>query len=207
MKQNRKGSKKRIVGLTGGIGSGKTTVTHMLTLKGFPVVDADKIAKCVMMESETMKQVVGCFGEKILDSNGEIDRSKLRRIVFGDERELRKLNAIFHDKIRARIEEELRRFEDEDFSVIFLDAPLLMENNLDRMVDEVWLVSCSRQTQIERVMKRDGSNRSEAEQIIDRQMSLEEKKKRADRIIDNETSLEELRESVEKALMEVLECI
>ncbi len=205
MRQNKNEVKNILIGLTGGIGSGKTTVTEFLIEKGFPVIDADKIAKEIMNEPETACEVINCFGEDIVDLNGKIDRRKLRNIVFADESLLKELNKIFHEKIRARINIDIANLKKDGKSVFFLDAPLLIENKLDKMVDEVWIVSCSIESQIERVMKRDGSNRKEAEQIIKRQMPLEEKLKYANRIIENENSINDLKIKVEEELKEVLE--
>jgi dephospho-CoA kinase len=205
MRQSKNEVNNILIGLTGGIGSGKTTVAEILIEKGFSVIDADKIGKEIMDEPETASEVINCFGEDIVDLNGKIDRRKLRNIVFADESLLKELNKIFHEKIRARINTDIANLKKDGKSVFFLDAPLLIENKLDKMVDEVWIVSCSIESQIERVMKRDGSNRKEAEQIIKRQMPLEEKLKYANRIIENENSINDLKIKVEEELKEVLE--
>lgn len=207
MKQNSCEKGQTVIGITGGIGSGKTTVTKYLSEKGFQVVDADTISRNLMDESETVSQVADCFGKDILDENGNVDRKKLRGMVFSDENLLEMLNGILHPKIRKQIEKELQRLKKEGHQTIFLDAPLLIENNLDRMVDEVWMVSCSLETQIDRVVKRDGSNRKEVESIIERQMPIEEKLKHADLVFQNEGSIEDLKNSVEGALKDLADRI
>lgn len=207
MKQNSSEKKHVVIGITGGIGSGKTTVTEYLSKRGFPVVDADGISRNLMDEEDTAFEVVGAFGKGILDSHGNIDRKKLREMVFCDKRLLERLNSIFHPKIRARIEKDMADLKKEGNDIIFLDAPLLIENNLDRMVDEVWIVSCSKETQIKRVMKRDDSKRTEIEQIIKRQMPLEEKLKHADIVFENEGCIADLGEKIEDALKELVKRI
>jgi dephospho-CoA kinase len=203
MRQNKNEEKNILIGITGGIGSGKTTVTEFLIEKGFPVIDADKISREIMDEPEIACKVVECFGEAIVDPNGKINRRKLRNIVFADESLLKELNKIFHEKIRVRINIDIVNLKKSGKSVIFLDAPLLIENKLDKMVDEVWIVSCSIESQIKRVMKRDDSSRKEIEQIINRQMPLEEKLERANLIIKNDGSVLELKKKLESALQDL----
>ena len=203
MRQNKNEKNSILIGLTGGIGSGKTTLTEFLLEKGFSVIDADKISREIMDEPETACEVVDFFGENIVDQNGKIDRRKLRNVVFSDESLLKKLNMIFHEKIRSRINIEIASLKKDGKSIIFLDAPLLIENKLDKMVDEVWIVSCSIESQIESVMKRDNSNRKEIEQIIKMQMPLDEKLKRANLVFKNDGSVLELKEKLESALKDL----
>ncbi|HKL10005.1 MAG TPA: dephospho-CoA kinase [Clostridia bacterium] len=204
MKQNSSGKKQVVIGITGGIGSGKTTVTEYLSKMGFPIVDADRISRNLMDEEDIAGEVVDTFGKGILDAYGNVDRRKLREMVFRDKNLLKKLNSIFHPKIRERIEKNIVDLKKEGNKIIFLDAPLLIENNLDRMVDEVWIVSCSIETQIDRVMKRDDSKRKEIEQIIKKQMPLEEKLKHADIVFQNEDSITDLKDKIEYALKDLI---
>src|SRR6056297_23560 len=207
MKQNSDRKRQAIIGITGGIGSGKTTVTEYLLKKGFTVVDADRISRNIMDEYGTVLEVVDSFGNGILDENGNVDRRKLRRMIFSDEDLLKRLNGILHPKIRECIEKDIERFKKEGNRIIFLDAPLLIENNLDKMVDEVWLVSCSIETQLERVVKRDGTNRKEVGKIIERQMPFEEKIKHSDIVFRNEGSIEELKDKIDDALKNLIDRI
>lgn len=194
-----------MIGLTGGIGSGKSTVSDMLRERGLPVVDADRIAREMMEEAEVVRRVSESFGEGILNGDGKVDRRKLRREVFEDKHKLQKLNAIFHGQVEARMRQRVETLCKEGHKLIILDVPLLIENNLVTMVDKVWLVACGRETQIERIMKRDGSSREEALRIMEKQMPLDEKRRFADRIIENDASLEELEDRVERALGDVLQ--
>ena len=194
MKQN----KSFIIGLTGGIASGKTTASDYLMSLNIPVIDADKIAREVLSPGhEGFNKVVEFFGQAILD-DGTIHRRKLREIVFNDSKALEKLNEITHPLIREAIVEKLNEMSSKHYPLIVLDAPLLLENNLQYLVDEVWLVWVDFERQIKRLTSRDGMNKIEAEKIISRQMSLEEKKRKAHVLINNNNSKEALYQQLEE---------
>ena len=194
MKQN----KSFVIGLTGGIASGKTTASNYLMSLNIPVVDADNIAREVLSPGhEGFNKVVEYFGDDILD-DGIIHRSKLRKIVFNDLRALEKLNEITHPLIRKGIVEKLNEMCDKNVPLIVLDAPLLLENNLQYLVDEVWLVWVDSDRQIKRLTSRDGMNKIEAEKIINRQMSLEKKKQKAHVLINNNNSKEALYQQLDE---------
>lgn len=194
MKQN----KTFVIGLTGGIASGKTTASDYLMSLDIPVIDADKIARAVLSPGhEGFNKVVEYFGDEIL-VDGTIHRSKLRTIVFNDSRALEKLNDITHPLIRKGIVEKLNEMCEKDNPLIVLDAPLLLENNLQYLVDEVWLVWVELDRQIKRLTSRDGMNKIEAEKIINRQMSLEEKKEKAHVLINNNNSKEALYQQLDE---------
>ena len=194
MKQN----KTFVIGLTGGIASGKTTASDYLMSLDIPVIDADKIARTVLSPGhEGFNKVVEYFGDEILD-DGKINRSKLRTIVFNNSRALEKLNEITHPLIRKGIVEKLNEMCEKDNPLIVLDAPLLLENNLQYLVDEVWLVWVELDRQIKRLTSRDGMNKIEAEKIINRQMSLEEKKEKAHVLINNNNSKEALYQQLDE---------
>lgn len=188
-----------VIGITGGIASGKTTVSNILKELGAIIIDADKIAHEILKKSRSgWKEVKNTFGNKILRENGEIDRSYLGEIVFNDRNKLKKLEEITHPLIIDKIKEEIKAANSiqNGGKPIFLDAALLYESNLDRLVDEVWVIYVDRNTQLRRLMKRDNFTRKQAEKRINSQLSLEKKKEMADRLIDNRVSLKQLKKQV-----------
>lgn len=185
-----------IIGLTGGIASGKTTVSSFLKAKGFLIFDADKIAKEILEQEEIKKEIVFNFDEEILDNNLEIDRKKLKNIIFKDKKKLEKLNGIIHPRV-YKFFEKISKGQKLEELVIF-DVPLLFESGIDKLCDKTLLIWASRDIRIERIMKRDNIEYSLAQKIIDSQMSDEEKMKRADVVIENNGSIDELNEKVER---------
>jgi dephospho-CoA kinase len=181
-----------IIGLTGGIASGKTTVSNILKELGAIIIDADKIAHEVLNKGEKgWKRVVKHFGNRILTDNGEIDRSYLGKIVFSNKDELRLLESITHPLIIEEIKNEIDRGR-KTGKILVLDAPLLYETGLDRLVDQVWVVYVSKDIQLSRLKRRNGLNKKEAELRIDSQLSLKKKIEMADIVIDNNLSKKEL---------------
>ncbi|WP_416197671.1 MAG: Dephospho-CoA kinase [Sporanaerobacter sp.] len=192
----------KIIGLTGGIASGKSTVTNLLIEKGFKVIDADKIARKVVCVGESAYiDIVGEFGEKILKEDLTIDRIELGKLTFEDENIRKKLNSIVHPRIFQAIKDEIDKYSKIE-RVIFLDIPLLIEE-LDKFkvyginIDEIWLVYVDEKIQLERLKKRNGLSNEEALARIKSQISMDCKKKYADKIINNNGNLEELKEKVE----------
>ncbi|MDI3518628.1 MAG: dephospho-CoA kinase [Caldanaerobacter sp.] len=186
----------RVVGLTGGIGSGKSTVSGILAKLGAKIIDADLVSREIMEKGkEAYNEIVDCFGKEILDKEGNIDRKKLGSIVFSDKEKLKRLNEITHPKIIDKIKKMIEEEKDKD-KVIVIDAALLIETGLYKLVDEVWLVVVDIDTQIKRVMERDGFSYEEALKRIKSQMPLEEKIKYADFIINNSKDLRKTEEQV-----------
>ncbi|AAM24131.1 MAG: Dephospho-CoA kinase [Caldanaerobacter subterraneus] len=186
----------RVVGLTGGIGSGKSTVSGILAKLGAKIIDADLVSREIMEKGkEAYNEIVDCFGKEILDKEGNIDRKKLGSIVFSDKEKLKRLNEITHPKIIDKIKKMIEEEKDKD-KVIVIDAALLIETGLYKLVDEVWLVVVDIDTQIKRVMERDGFSCEEALKRIKSQMPLEEKIKYADFIINNSKDLRKTEEQV-----------
>ncbi|MEW9081456.1 dephospho-CoA kinase [Caldanaerobacter subterraneus] len=186
----------RVVGLTGGIGSGKSTVSEILAKLGAKIIDADLVSREIMEKGkEAYNEIVDCFGKEILDKEGNIDRKKLGSIVFSDKEKLKRLNEITHPKIIDKIKKMIEEEKDKD-KVIVIDAALLIETGLYKLVDEVWLVVVDIDTQIKRVMERDGFSCEEALKRIKSQMPLEEKIKYADFIINNSKDLRKTEEQV-----------
>ncbi len=178
-----------VIGLTGSIASGKSLVTEILKDLGAQVVDADVVAReAVEPGSEGWRQVVAAFGEGVLKRDGTINRKLLGERVFKDPGLRTKLNNITHPIIIKEIRERIDRFRKHDAGlrrVLVLDAPLLLETGLDNLVDEVWVVDVPEETQVERLMERDGLSREQALRRIASQMGSAEKKKHADVVIDN----------------------
>lgn len=186
-----------IVGLTGGIASGKSTVTKQLKKLNIPVVDADVIAREVVQpKSKGLNALVKTFGQDILTAKGELDRKALGEIVFNDEAKRNRLNSILHPLIRERILEVKAEYEAEGHPVIVLDIPLLFETDYEKHCDEIMVVSVPREIQIDRLMKRDQSSKEEALSRINAQMPLAEKVAKADTVIDNSGTLEETNQQV-----------
>ncbi|MGB9809751.1 MAG: dephospho-CoA kinase, partial [Caldanaerobacter sp.] len=177
----------KVVGLTGGIGSGKSTVSRILSGLGAKIIDADLVSREIMSKGqEAYNEIVDYFGEGILDERGEIDRKKLGLIVFGNEQKLKKLNEITHPKIIEKIKAMIVEAKKEgNYRLIVVDAALLIETGLYQMMDEIWMVVVDIETQIKRIMARDGFSYEEALKRIRSQMPLEEKIKYADFIINN----------------------
>ena len=184
-----------IIGLTGGIASGKSTVSKYLTEKGFKVYDADKIAKDISEKKIVQEEIILNFGDKILTEDGKVDRKKLKEIVFADKDKLKKLNAIIHPKVIDFYRELKEKNTDE---TIIFDVPLLFEIGIDKFCDKILVVISDYDVQLNRIVKRDNIDKKLASKIIKSQISNEERIKKADIVIENNTSLEELYEKVER---------
>jgi dephospho-CoA kinase len=194
-----------VIGLTGGIATGKSLVSAMIMELGGQIINADLIARQVVEPGmPAWKQIVDHFGEGILNSNQTIKRKELGRIVFADADKLDQLNKITHPFIIAEIERQLSCCRDSlDKEIVVIDAPILLELGLERLVDEVWVVTVDPAAQLERLMKRDNLSAEEAKLRIQAQMPLEEKVKRADRVIDNRHAPDETKKQVKEIWREI----
>lgn len=197
----------KVIGLTGGIASGKSTVSNILRGKGAYIIDADEISKALVEPGKpAYKEIVEFFGKEILNEDGTIKRKKLGKIVFADTEKLSVLNSITHPKIIEEIEKKLKECRERDEKVVVIDAALLIELGLYKLADEVWLVVVDEKTQLERLLKRDRFlEPKEAKDRIRAQMPQEEKKKYATRIIDNTGDFSHLKEQIEKYWRELVE--
>jgi dephospho-CoA kinase len=182
-----------VVGLTGGIASGKSFVSKKLRELGAVVIDADQVAREVVKPGmPAWASIIREFGRSVLNPDGSLDRKKLGKIVFADQEKLKKLNEITHPYIIREIKRLLANCcRTGEHGIVVLDVPLLFEVGLDELVDEVWVVYVDPATQIRRLMERDGLSEQEAMQRISSQMPLEEKARRAHRVIDNRGTPEE----------------
>lgn len=176
----------RVVGLTGGIASGKSTVSKLLRQLGAVVVDTDVIAREVVKPGKPAWQdIVAWFGSGILLPGGDIDRAKLGELVFRDEKARKQLESITHPRIQKTALQALDKARQAGERVAVMDVPLLFEVGWDKLVDEVWVVYVDPATQLGRLMKRDGLEDEQAKARMDAQMNLKEKARLADVVIDN----------------------
>jgi dephospho-CoA kinase len=189
----------KIIGLTGGIGSGKSAVAHYLETLGAAVIDADKVGHEVQ-EPHTpgWEKIVAEFGEQVLMPNGNIDRKKLAGIVFLDPGARAKLNGILHPEIYQAVKARLEKYRREGVLLVVLEAPLLIDAGWEGLVDEVWVVVTPQPTVIRRLQKTRGMSETEILARIKSQLSTEEKIKKADVILENNSSLEKLQVKVKK---------
>lgn len=189
-----------VVGLTGGIASGKSVVSKILSDLGALVIDADEISREVMVpHSNVWKQVISAFGNEILREDLTIDRKKLADIVFKNPRQLSKLNSLLHPEINKRIVEKLESIKEKyPHAIVVIDAALLIETGMYKRYDKLVVVYVKEGTQLKRLMARDGMSRDEAQRRINSQLPLREKVKLADFVIENESSLRQTREKVER---------
>lgn len=184
-------SARLVVGLTGGIGSGKSAVTAEFERLGVPVVDADLVAREVVMPgSPGLREVVAAFGTDVLGADGMLDRKQLRLRVFDDDTQRKRLEAILHPKIRDRIRHKLEAITT---PYCILCVPLLVERQGYENVDRILVIDCSEQLQITRVMARDDLTRSQVEAIMRTQATREQRLAMADDVIDNSRGLDALR--------------
>ncbi|MFF0574281.1 dephospho-CoA kinase [Streptosporangium saharense] len=179
------------VGLTGGIGSGKSEVSRRLAARGAVVIDADRIAREVVEPgTEGLERIVALFGPEILREDGSLDRGKLGSIVFADSEKLASLNAVVHPLVAARVA-ELQSQTDEDAIVVY-DVPLLVENNLAPMYDVVVVVDAADETRAGRLVRLRGMTEADVRARLAAQASREERLRAADIVVPNEGPLEEL---------------
>jgi dephospho-CoA kinase len=184
----------RVIGLTGGIGSGKSTVSRFLAELGAAVIDADKIGHEVYRpDTDTWRKLVKTFGRGILTADNTIDRKKLGAIVFSNEEELKRLNAIIHPQITEVIKKQIDDYRRKDAKVIVLDAPVLLEAHAKNLVDEVWVVVADEENVIKRAVARTGLREEQIRDRIRAQMSKTERIKNAQVIIYNDGTPEDLR--------------
>lgn len=193
-------------GLTGGIGTGKSTASRMFSELGAHIIDADKIARDILPAgSPLLKIITQTFGKDILNDDGSLNRERLGRIVFSDKMLLGKLNVLTHSYIIKNIREEKAELEkNHSDGIIILDAPLLYETKLERSVEKVIVVFSTREIQLKRLIGNRGMSKEDAENRINSQMPVEEKAKRADYVIDNNGAIDDMRVQVEKLYKEIL---
>lgn len=191
-----------ILGLTGGIASGKSTVSNILKELKIKIIDADLIARKISEKEEIKEEIILKLGKKILNSKKEIDREKLKIIVFKDKKKLEILNNIYHPRIKDEFKKIKENYNKDD--IIIFDVPLLFETGIDKECDEIILVCVDEKVQIKRIIKRDKVDKELAEKIIKSQMSQEDKKKRADIVLYNNGTLEDLTWETKKIIKDII---
>lgn len=199
----------KIIGLTGGSGSGKAAICEILAGKGAYIVNTDKIAHEIILKGKpAYDEILLCFGAGFLDENGEIIRRRLSELVFSDKSKLDKLTEITHKYIIEQSVNEINeiRTQGKGYSFIVIDAPLLIEANMQTICDMVWVVHAKTDKRIERIINRDNINEQQALLRISRQMPFEQLKQYADVLIENNGTIAELESKIERLVKDVL-CI
>ena len=186
-----------VIGLTGGIGSGKSEVARLLKELGAEVIDADRVGhQAYQPHTEAWEAVVEAFGQEILQPNEEVDRRALGAIVFSAPEQLARLNAIMHPRMQRMIEEQLGEFGAQGAAVVVLEAAILIEAGWQVLVDEVWVAAASEEVVVDRVRRRNNLADEEIRRRIRSQLSNEERAKQATVVIENNGSLEDLNQSI-----------
>jgi dephospho-CoA kinase len=187
----------QVIGITGSIATGKSTISKMIKELGYTVVDADVAARAVVEPGEeAYKEIVKQFGDDILSHDGSLNRKKLGDIVFNNEEKRLLLNSIVHPAVRKWMNNQKENAFERGEKVVFLDIPLLFESKLTHMVEKIIVVYIDQQTQLERLMSRNDLTKQEASARINSQLSIEEKKQLADAVIDNRGTIEESKEQL-----------
>jgi dephospho-CoA kinase len=187
----------KVIGLTGGIGSGKSTVSQFLAELGAVILDVDRVGhEAFKPDTEIWRQVVATFSSQILTPGGDIDREKLGEMVFGNPESLARLNRIMHPRMHEIVTAQLDDYRRQGMDVVVLEAPLLIEAGWASSVDEVWVTTASEATVLSRLEEQKGLSRQQALARIHSQLSSEERARHADVVIDTDCDLDELRARV-----------
>lgn len=193
-----------VFGLTGGIGSGKSTAAALFRERGVPMVDADELAReAVAPGSAGLAQVKSAFGPQILASDGSLDRKQLGALVFADADARRRLNAITHPIVRRLSQERFRALDEQGVTLAGYDVPLLFEVGLDSVLRPIVVVTAREATQLERILARDGITEQAARERIAAQLPLADKQKRADYVLYNNGSLDALAAQLDALLVKL----
>ena len=194
----------KLLGLTGGIASGKSTVAAILRRLGASIINADELSREVVQPGQdAWNEIIKSFGSDILQEDETLDRRKLRKLVFDNPEARKKLEAIIHPRVRALAERRISELAASGSSIIVYEVPLLFEAQIHLWLRPVILVACNIETQRKRLLERDHLTELEAQQHLDAQMSLEEKRKLADYIIENDGALEDLEQQVRTVLQKI----
>ena len=190
----------RVIGLTGGIGTGKSLVAHMLGELGAEIIDADRIGhEAYTPHTPVWKEVVEAFGEDILQPSGEIDRKRLGSIVFSDPNELARLNSIMHPRMAEMIHQKVQQLESEGAETVVVEAAVLVEAGWDKLpwVDEVWVTKSDEEQVVQRIKERNNLPDEEIRKRIGSQLPFEERSRNAQVVVDNSGAIDDLKQAVE----------
>ena len=189
----------KVIGLTGGIGSGKSTVSKFMAELGTAILDSDKVGhEAFKPGTEAWREVVATFGQEILTTSNEINRKKLAKLVFGQPESLARLNQIMHPRMYNMVKAQLEEYRRQMVIIVVLETPLLLEAGWTPLVDEVWVTVASESTVIRRLKERTGFSESESLARIRTQLPAGERIKRADVVINNDGNLDELKAKVKE---------
>lgn len=181
-----------VIGLTGSIASGKSTVSRMFDEWEIPVIDADQISRDVVRPGEpAYEDIVHVFGKDVLFEDGTLDRKKLGKVIFSSKERRKELNDIVHPRVREEMIRRRESYKEENYKAVVLDIPLLYESGLTDYVERVLVVAVDEETQLQRLMERDGSSREDARERIASQIPVSRKAEMADAVIDNNGTEEE----------------
>lgn len=194
-----------LIGLTGGMGSGKSTVADCLRSNGIPVIDADVIAHKIMNEESTLDKIHEIFGKNVFDKDGSLNKVKFSSVLFINIVKRKKLNEFVHPKVWTEMMNETEKYVTEGSKVIFLDVPLLIESGWHTRVNETWLVKADYNERIERLRLRTNLSTEEIKKRIEIQMPESEKEEYADKIINNDGTIEETEKQVIEELQKIIE--
>ncbi len=187
----------RVIGLTGGIGSGKSTIARFLAELGAEVIDADKIGHQIYQpDSPAWREIVAAFGRGVLTPEGEIDRSRVGKVVFGSPDLLKRFNQIVHPKMYQVAEEQIKEYRKQGVPVVVLDGALLVELKWTRLVDELWVAVAPEAMVVQRLEARSGLPPAQTQARIRAQMPVEEKMKCANVVIHNDGDLDSLKTKI-----------
>ena len=200
-----------VIGLTGGIGTGKSTVSQILQEKKFPVIDLDTISHEVIKIPKVIEKIVENFGKEVLENSGNfenennairISREKLGKIIFENKEKRLLLNSIMHPEILHVMREQISKYKKNN-KIIFVEIQLLFEVQWEKEFDYILLISAKKSTQIRRILERDKRSENDALNIINSQLPLDEKKKRSDFVIENDGNIQDLERKIDEFLKKI----
>lgn len=194
-----------VIGLTGNIGCGKSSLSNILKNNSLDIIDADIISRDIMNDKDLLNKIFETFGNDIKSEDGTLNRKELGKIVFNDDEKLIMLNNITHPAIKNEIKKRIKEIEDNNRNIVVVDAALLIEGNFLDLVDKLVVISCDLDIQLNRIIKRDNITKEEAISRIKSQMDQNEKIKYGDYIIDNSKDLDELNYKANKLITYIKE--
>lgn len=192
-----------IIGLTGSIASGKSTISAMLKEKGYPIIDADLVARLVVEPgTSNLREIERTFGNEVMNEDGTLNRDALGKLIFDDPAKRKQLNDLMHPAIRSEMLRQRDELFESGHKTLIMDIPLLFESRLQHFVDKILVVSVTEEMQLQRLMSRNSLSTEEATSRIQSQLPISEKEKGADAVIYNNGTIEQSKEQLERILVE-----